>query len=152
MSSSPGLITKTIEYPESDGLPMAENTIQFEWILKLFYGIEGWFRNDQNVFVAGDLFWYPVEGNPAIRTAPDLMVAFGRPKGPRRSYLQWEEGGIAPQVVMEIRSPINTDAHMNILFDFYQTHRVEEYYLYDPDRNLLEGWCRSRGRLRGFVR
>ena len=33
----------------------------------------------QDVFVAGDLFWYPVRGNPRIVTAPDGLVVFGRP-------------------------------------------------------------------------
>jgi Uma2 family endonuclease len=144
----PGLISGSIVYPETDGLPMAENTIEFEWILKLFTGIESQFRADDNVFVAGDLFWYPVEKDTSIRGAPDIMVAFGRPKGHRSSYLQWEEGGIAPQVVMEIRSPGNSDAlHMEEIFEFYQTFGVEEYYVYDPASALLTGWQRKRGRL-----
>ena len=63
--------------------------------------------NDLNVFVAGNLLWYPVEGNPNIRTAPDIMIAFRRPKGHRGSYLQWKEDGIPPQVVFEIWSPGN---------------------------------------------
>ena len=80
-----------VMYPESDGQPMAENTLQFEYIAMLKGGLDAVFRNDPNVFVAGDLFWYPVEGDSGIRTAPDTMVVFGRPKGHRRSYLQWLE-------------------------------------------------------------
>ena len=49
------------------------------------------------------LLWYAVEGDNKIRQAPDAMVAFGRPKGYRGSYRQWEEGGIAPQVVGRFR-------------------------------------------------
>ena len=30
---------------------------------------------------------------------------------------------------------------------FYDRHGVEEYYLYDPDRNDFSGWMRSQGRL-----
>ena len=56
------------------------------------------FRDDPNVFVAGDLLWYPVEGDPKTRMAPDTMVAFGRPKGYRGSYKQWVEGGSRPIV------------------------------------------------------
>src|SRR5262249_37507082 len=51
-----------IEYPDSDGEPMAENTLQFKWIVTIKEGLDGVFRHDPNVFVAGDLFWYPVEG------------------------------------------------------------------------------------------
>ena len=75
--------------------------------------------------------------------APDVMVAFGRPKGDRGSYLQWEEGGIAPQVVFAIRSPGNTIAVMTRKFRFYERHGVEEYYLYDPDTGELSGWQRQ---------
>lgn len=51
------------------------------------------------------LLWYPVESHPEIRTAPDVLVVFGRPKGHRGSYKQWEEDNIPPQVVFEILSP-----------------------------------------------
>jgi Uma2 family endonuclease len=61
------------------------------------------------VFIAGDLLWYPVqvEEPPAPSQAPDVMVVFGVPKGDRRSYQQWKEHNIAPQVVFEILSDSN---------------------------------------------
>ena len=90
-------LPEVIVYPDSDGKPMAENTLQFRWIVTIEGGLESLFARDPQVFVAGDLLWYPVEGKPKIRTAPDAMVAFGRPKGRRGSYKQWEEGGIAPR-------------------------------------------------------
>src|SRR3712207_7120329 len=109
-----------IVYPESDGKPMAENTLQFEWITTIQGGVDALFRDDPNVFVAGDLLWYPVEGDNVTRTAPDTMVAFGRPKGYRGSYRQWVEGGIAPQVVFEILSPGNRAGEMERKFQFYE--------------------------------
>jgi Uma2 family endonuclease len=122
---------------------MADNTTQFRWIVTIQGGLEALFRNDPQVFVAGDLFWYPVEGHPEIRMAPDVLVAFGRPKGDRSSYLQWEEDGIAPQVVFEILSPGNTLTMMLRKFRFYERYGVEEYYLYDPDSSELSGWQRQ---------
>jgi hypothetical protein len=107
------------------------------------------FSEDPHVFVAGDLFWYPVEGHPEIVTAPDTMVAFGRPKGDRGSYRQWEEGGIAPQVVFEVLSPSNRPPEMLAKLDFYDRHGVEEYYIYNPDPDHLElsGYLRQQGAL-----
>ncbi|MGC8714886.1 MAG: Uma2 family endonuclease [Leptodesmis sp.] len=134
-----------IEYPESDGKPMADNTKQFRWIVTIQQNLEWLFASDPNVFVAGDLLWYPVEGNNTISCAPDVMVVFGRPKGDRGSYKQWEEDNIAPQVVFEILSPSNTRAEMNRKLLFYHTYGVEEYYQYDPDRNELSGWQRVEG-------
>jgi Uma2 family endonuclease len=138
-----------IVYPDSDGLPMAENTLQFQWITTITCGLDDLFADDPNVFVAGDLFWYPVQRRPRVRLAPDTIVAFGRPKGHRGSYRQWEEGGIAPQVVFEILSPGNRFGEMSAKFDFYRQYGVEEYYLYDPDPDRLElsGFLRRRKKL-----
>jgi Uma2 family endonuclease len=134
-------------YPDSDGQPMAENTLQFDWIVRLKEGLDDLFRDRDDVFVAGDLLWYPVEGDPLVRIAPDAMVAFGRPKGYRGSYMQWVEGGVAPQVVFEVLSPGNRASEMARKHDFYDRFGVEEYYLYDPDRDDLTGWVRDGGRL-----
>jgi Uma2 family endonuclease len=129
-------------YPDSDGKPVADNTEQFRWIVTIKENLEWLFANDPQVFIAGDLLWYPVEGRREICTAPDTMVVFERPKGKRGSYKQWQEGNIAPQVVFEILSPCNTKAEMNRKLLFYYTHGVEEYYLYDPESNALSGWQR----------
>jgi len=142
MSTLIGRFRTTIVYPDSDGQPMAENTLQFRWIVTIEGGLEGIFRNDSNVFVAGDLLWYPVEGKPTIRAAPDAMVVFGRPKGDRGSYKQWEEDGIAPQVVFEVLSPGNRAGEMELKLQFYERYGVEEYYIYDPDSGDLVGWRR----------
>ena len=136
-------------YPESDGAPMAENTLQFDWIVKIKENLEILFADRADVFVAGDLFWYPVPDRRLIGPlAPDAMIAFGRPKGPRGSYRQWEEGGIAPAVVFEIMSPSNSVKEMRDKLEFYDTYGVEEYYVYDPPANNLEVWLRQDGRLR----
>ncbi|MEQ9373183.1 MAG: Uma2 family endonuclease [Coleofasciculus chthonoplastes F3-SA18-01] len=134
-------------YPESDGQPMADNTKQFRWITIIYYNLEWLFADDANVFVAGDLLWYPVQGNNKIRQAPDLMIVFGVTKGDRGSYQQWNEGNTTPQVVFEILSPGNTLTEMNKKQVFYDRYGVEEYYLYDPDKNDLSGWLRSESRL-----
>ncbi len=71
-------------YPESDGQPMAENTEQFDWIVKIKENLEVLFADDPQVFVAGDLLWYPVPDRRVTGPlAPDVMVAIGRPKGRR---------------------------------------------------------------------
>jgi len=138
----------SVVYPESDGLPMADNTKQFRWITTIAGGLESVFRDDDNVFVAGNLLWYPVEGNNLIRTAPDIFVVFGRPKGDRGSYLQWLEDNVAPQVVFEIYSPGNRAGKLLSKFKFFEKYGVEEYYLYDPDDGTLSGWIRAGAELR----
>ncbi|PHV62591.1 Uma2 family endonuclease [Cyanobacterium aponinum] len=136
-----------IIYPESDGQPMADNTKQFRWIVFLKENLECLFANNSNVFVAGDLLWYPQQGKPDIRVAPDVMVVFGRAKGDRGSYRQWEEDNIAPQVVFEIISPSNTMKEMLKKQQFYERYGVEEYYIYDPDRHDFTGFQRINDKL-----
>src|SRR5262249_51994736 len=100
------------------------------------------FWEDPNVFVAGDLFWYPLQGDNRTRVAPDILIVFGRPKGDRGSYLQWLEDNIAPQVVFEVLSPGNRHAELIRKFRFYERFGVEEYYVYDPDDVELVGYRR----------
>lgn len=132
-----------VQYPSWDGEPMAESTLQYRWIVTIIENLCRMYDGRDDVFVAGDLLWYPVEGQPAINAAPDAMVVFGRPPGDRASYIQHEEDGIAPQVVFEIRSHTNTNAQMRKKREFYERYDVEEYYYYDPFSHVFEAWLRE---------
>ena len=117
MTSTPPTLD-TVIYPDSDGNPMADNTQQFRCIVTIKENLELLFADQPNVFVAGDLLWYPVQGDNTIRQAPDVLVVFGRPKGDLGSYQQWNEGNISPQVVFEILSPGNRPSEMLRKFRF----------------------------------
>lgn len=141
-------VSDDLLYPSGDGKPMAENTEQYRWIVIIKENLEILYAAIADVFIAADLLWYPisVEIPPAPREAPDVMVIIGRPKGKRRSYQQWKEGNVGPQVVFEILSPSNKtrrgEDEMEEKFRFYQQYGVEEYYLYDLDELILGGWQR----------
>src|SRR5258708_3576853 len=98
------IVKRVIHYPDSDGKPMADNTIQAFWIFVLYGNLLALFRDRADVFVAADNFWYPLETEGA-RMAPDVYVVFDRPKGHRGSYEQWNEGGIPLTVVFKVFSP-----------------------------------------------
>jgi Uma2 family endonuclease len=132
-----------IVYPESDGKPMADNTKQYRWIHTLQGNIAALFRHQNDVFVAGDLLCYPEEGRSDVSAAPDVLVVFGRPKGDRGCYKQWEEGDVPLTVVFEVVSPGNTYVEMDDKRLFYEEHGVEEYYVYDPDHNHLAVYQRQ---------
>jgi Uma2 family endonuclease len=132
-----GTVEDGIEYPDCDGNPIAEKTRQFRYIVMIQGGLDALFSDRIDVFVAGDLLWYPVRCSNFIRAAPDAMVAFGRPKGDRGSYRQWRENDTAPQVVWEVLSPGNTAPEMAGKRQFYERYGVEEYYEYDPDRGRV---------------
>lgn len=74
------LPSRPVRYPDSDGRPIADNTEQFEWIVVLKDNLDAMLPD----FIAGDLLWYPVEGDNKTRVAPDVLVALGRPSGTAR--------------------------------------------------------------------
>lgn len=142
MVQSPSFIQAL--YPDSDGKPMAENTLQYRWIVRLVSNLRR-LMSDQIAFVAGDLLWYPVpvERPPAPAQAPDAMVVLGRPAGERGSYKQWEEENVPPQVVFEILSPSNSAREMLTKQAFYGQYGVLEMYFYDPESFDFWGLVRS---------
>ncbi|MCT7991629.1 Uma2 family endonuclease [Laspinema olomoucense] len=137
-------ISSHILYPDSDGKPIAENTLQYRWIVRLVTNLKQ-LLTEQVAFVAGDLLWYPVrvERPPAPCQAPDAMVVLGRPDGDRGSYKQWEEDNIAPQVVFEILSPSNTMIEMAAKQNFYAQYGVLEMFFYDPQSHNFWGLHRA---------
>lgn len=136
------LMDTDIIYPETDGQPMANSTTHGEWIILVKENLELLFRNNPQVFIAADLFWYPVEGNNKLAIAPDVMVVLGRPKGHRGSYLQWQEQNIPPQVVFEFISPWNTKKEMQEKLQFFDQYGVVECYVYDYEKNRLAVYVR----------
>ena len=98
-----------------------------------------------------------MQGELSICTPPDVYVVFGRPKGYRGSWKQWEENNTPMTVVFEVLSPGNDPMEMADKHAFYDEYGVEEYYVYDPDRNTLRAYLRGKAALRrewkvdGFV-
>ena len=134
--------TQDIIYPETDGLPLSDNTKQLRLIMTTQGGLDALYQNEK-VFVTGNLLWFPVEGSGESK-APDVMVIFGQTKDDRTSYKQWEEGGLGPQVAFEFVSKNNSVGEVEVVkLDFYQRHGVDEYYIHDPDKGTLKGWTRE---------
>jgi Uma2 family endonuclease len=135
-------------FPDSDGQPMADNTLQFEWITTIKWGLDVLFADRPDVFVAGDHLIYAVDDEDVPGVAPDVYAAFGRPKGHRGSYKVWEEGGTFPQVIFEVWSPGNRQQQMEDKRAFYERHGAEEYYIVYPEfPAFVEGWVRKGDRL-----
>lgn len=142
------MIQPDLEYPDSDGEPMAENTLQFDVLTTFKWGVESLYQDDRDVFVAGDLLIYPVQGSPKIRQAPDVFVVYGRPKTFRGSYKVWEEELIFPQVVIEVWSPGNSGTLETRKLAFYEKYGAEEYYIIYPGfPSLVKGFLRKGRRL-----
>jgi Uma2 family endonuclease len=121
-----------IHYPYSDGQPMAESDLHREEMVYLIQALQEHFRDTPDVYVAGNLFLYYEKGVPSAVVAPDLFVVYGVPKGPRKSYKLWHEGGRVPSLVVEVTSDTTREEDLSEKKDRYRRLGVEEYILFDP--------------------
>lgn len=126
-----------IEYPSSDGEPMAESDITRDYIT---YGVEAlklYFQGSSDVYVSANSFVYYEEGNKAAVVAPDVYVVFGVRKRKRDNYKVWQQGGITPQFVLEITSATTQDVAQETTPETYRSLGVREYFQYDPSGDYL---------------
>ena len=120
-----------VTYPESDGKPMAETDIHRDQMVYLIETLKDRFRNDPQVYVAGNLFIYYEEGNPEAKVAPDTFVVWGVPKRQRRIYQIWKEGK-GPDFVVEVTSRSTRWEDIGTKRGIYAALGVREYVLFDP--------------------
>jgi len=125
-----------IEYPSSDGKPMAENDAQRSAIMYGIGALARHFRDRRDVYVSGDLLIYYEEGNPRVSIAPDVFVVFGVEKRQRPNYKLWEEGR-APAFVLEVASPSTWRGDLGWKRSVYARLGVREYWQYDPAGEFL---------------
>ena len=131
------VVPETIDYPDSDGLPMAESESQFWPILYVAAALDRYYQARDDVYVVGNLLLYYQEGDLGKSVSPDLMVVFGAPKHIRSSYRLWEEPK-APDFVLEIASESTHRIDRGEKRDLYAGMGVVEYWQYDPVGDYLE--------------
>jgi Uma2 family endonuclease len=134
MSAFP--LQRDIEYPESDGQPMAETDLHRDEMIDLIKALARRYRDVPDVYVSGNLFFYYVQGDPRAVVAPDVFLVRGVPKRKRRIYKLWEEGRV-PSLVIELTSGSTQDEDIDKKKLIYQRLGVEEYFLHDPYQDYL---------------
>ncbi|RLC13319.1 MAG: Uma2 family endonuclease [Deltaproteobacteria bacterium] len=126
-----------VEYPDSDGEPMGETGFHVTAILHLLSALRQYFINNDNIYVAGDMFLYYKQGFPRYNKAPDVMVIKGVENHERRSFKMWEEN-TGPCVIFEITSKSTKNDDMIGKKELYASLDVQEYFLFDPLRDYLK--------------
>src|SRR5574341_1961718 len=138
-----------VEYPESDGKPMAETDVHRDLMAQLIDALKWRYRDDQQIYVSGNLLLYYVPGDITKSKAPDVFVVKGVEKRLRRIYKLWEEG-VAPCAVIELTSKSTRKEDRNEKFELYAKWGVREYFMFDPLneylRPPLQGYRLKRGR------
>jgi Uma2 family endonuclease len=125
-----------IEYPESDGKPLAETDIHIDCILYL-RGVLKWHYRGQKVYVGSNLLVYYVEGDPRKSVAPDSFVVKDCAPGNRRVFKIWEEGRV-PSTVFEITSLSTRGEDEELKPEIYARIGVQELFLFDPTGDYLD--------------
>jgi Uma2 family endonuclease len=129
--------TTTVDYPDTDGLPMAESDFQRKPLTYAVEALDIYFQNWPDVYVSGNLFLYYREGDPRAVVAPDVFVVFGAAKRDRPSYKLWEEPK-APDFVLEITSNSTRSEDQESKPQTYAQLGVREYVQYDPTGDYLK--------------
>ena len=129
--SRPLLPRAAVEYPESDGKPMAENDPQRDVILYGCGALGLHYRERPDVYVSADLLIYYEEDNPRVSIVPDVFVVFGVEDRKRGNYKVWEEGK-GPDFVLEVASPSTWREDVERKPGVYAGLGVREYFLFDP--------------------
>src|SRR5438105_11244988 len=139
-------LEKEIEYPTSDGQPMAETTLHRKVMSNLIGGLERRYADVADVWVGGNLFLYYREGKQD-KVAPDVLLARGVEKRDRDTYLLWEEE--TPALIFEITSRSTRGEDTGTKKDLYEQLGVAELVLFDPYgeylRPRLQGYRLDRG-------
>ncbi len=135
---------KEIEYPESDGKPMAETPLHMLVMWNTIQTLIAWYADDPKVYVWGNMMLYYVEGDIKKTVAPDVFVVKGVGKHKeRRVFKTWEEK--TPKLVIEVTSRKTRKEDLGSKKDKYQNDlKVPEYFLFDPKGS----WIKTK--LRGF--
>src|SRR5581483_2527980 len=81
-----------IEYPTSDGRPMAETDLHYKLLVDTRETLDVYYAPDDMVYVSGNLLVFYEPGNRRRHLSPDVFVVKGVPKRRRDYYLIWREG------------------------------------------------------------
>ena len=136
--SRSGIPHDVVEYPCSDGQPMAETEIHGACMMYVTYALRRWFekRGQEDVYVGSNNFLYYEQGNPRAVVAPDVYVVVGAPAHLRDTYLLWNERK-GPDFVLEVTSASTRLDDERRKRDVYAALGASEYFLYDPRAEYL---------------
>ena len=130
-------VADDLDYPTSDGRPMAETDWHRKLMTTLIETLTAFFAASPRVYVSGNLLIFYEPGNKRRHVAPDVLVVRGVPKHDRPNYLVWEERR-GPEFVIELTSSTTRREDVDKKLKLYRdTLKVQEYFLFDPFGDYL---------------
>jgi len=127
-----------LDYPTSDGRPMAETDWHRILMVALIDTLIEFFVRVPRVYVSGNLLVFYEPGNKRKHLAPDVFVVRGVRKHKRSNYLIWREGK-PPEFVIELTSSTTRREDIKKKYELYRdVLKVKEYFLFDPFEDYLK--------------
>ena len=140
---------RVIEYPSSDGQPMAETPVHRDVMIDAIQILTRHFAERSDVYVSGNMLMYYEEGNPRKSVAPDVFVVVGASRDEDRdTYLLWREPK-APDFVLEVTSKSTRRNDRVTKRALYESLGVAEYFMFDPRAEYLDPPLQGFGLHRG---
>ena len=105
-------------------------------------------RTRTDVYVAGNLtvYYSPNQKKSEFFRGPDVFVVLGTDPSPRRSWTVWHEGGLYPNLIIELLSPSTAEVDRTEKKTLYQSvWRVPEYFWFDPVSLEFRGFSLTHG-------
>jgi Uma2 family endonuclease len=151
---SPDLVFPKADLLETDGEPL-ESAWHRAAINLLIESTQLSLRGRTDFYVGGNMFIYysARQARTLQYRGPDYFFVKGVDgTRPRRYWLVYEEDGRYPDVITEVLSPSTAREDRTTKKTLYeQTFRTAEYFLYDPDTRVLEGWRHDGQRYQPIV-
>ena len=118
----------SIEYPSTDGEPMAESDLQYVPLTETVSVLRVRFADRSNVYGAGDMLVYYRMNDPSTSVAPDVLAVFGTTGDhPSDSWIVWREEK-ARDFVLEVASESTWRRDVEEERAIYAEMRVSEYW------------------------
>ena len=129
--------SRVVEFPTSDGRPVAETPLHYKRLSDLAYGLTTFFGSRADAYVGVNMLAYDDPKEPRRHLSPDIFVAFGgvsEEEREREVYKLWEEP--SPAFVLEVtsKSTRGEDERKKVR---YAKWGVAEYFMYDPRGDYL---------------
>jgi Uma2 family endonuclease len=106
----------------------------------------------KDFYAGGNMFIYFDRQQAMTRNfrGPDFFWVRDTNLEPARPYWAvWHEGGLYPDVIIELTSPTTAEIDHSTKYELYeQRFKTQNYYCFDPLTNDLVGWERHGGRYR----
>ena len=129
------VVPRVVEYPSSDGKPVAETDLHFDRLTAVAGMLKRRYKGRDDVYVGANLLVYDVPNNTESHLAPDVFVVFGVPGHRRDVFKLWEER--PPAFILEITSRTTRRDDQDKKRRRYAAWGVSEYFLYDPRAEYL---------------